>query len=57
MPPIPQVSVSPLALDTCRLIGANPAGPVGARLIEAWGPCPHNGHWQRGRSAKRWYRC
>ena len=40
MPPIPQVTVSPLALDTCRLIGANPAGPVGARLIEACGALP-----------------
>lgn len=29
---------SALALDTCRLIGANPSGPVGARLIEA---CDH----------------
>jgi len=25
---------SPLALDVCRRIGANPTGPVGARLIE-----------------------
>ena len=37
MSPVPQVAVPPLALDTCRLIGANPAGPVGARLIEACG--------------------
>lgn len=37
MPPVPQVTIPPLALDTCRLIGANPAGPVGARLIEACG--------------------
>jgi len=29
-----------LALDTCRLIGANPAGPVGARLIEACAALP-----------------
>ncbi len=34
-PPIPL-----LALDTCRLIGANPAGPVGARLIEACAALP-----------------
>jgi chemotaxis protein methyltransferase CheR len=32
--------VSTLALETCRLIGANPAGPVGARLIEACAALP-----------------
>lgn len=37
-PARPPIVASSLALDTCRLIGANPAGPVGARLIDA---CDH----------------
>ena len=36
----PPALVPSLALDTCRRIGANPAGPIGARLIEACGALP-----------------
>ena len=39
-PARPPALASSLALDTCRLIGANPAGPVGARLIDACGHLP-----------------
>lgn len=38
--PAVSAAMSSLALDTCRLIGANPAGPVGARLIRACGALP-----------------
>lgn len=43
MPAIP-----PLALDTCRLIGANPAGPVGTRLIKACDALPADQAWADG---------
>ena len=40
--PLPSpMAVPPLALDTCRLIGANPAGPVGVRLIKACTALPY----------------